>query len=143
MRVPQQLQSGEVGFNMTPMIDVVFLLIIFFLVSSHLAKQESQLDLPLPVADSGDTPVDSEQPRVTVNVLAEGAIRLAGRDTPINMLVARLQQHRQKEGPNLEVRIRSDRTVPYRNIEPIMKACADAGVWNVAFSVYNSRDVPR
>ncbi len=53
MKVPTQLNSGEVDFNMTPMIDVVFLLIIFFLVSTHLAKQEAQLELPLPVAESG------------------------------------------------------------------------------------------
>ena len=47
MRVPSNLRSGSLGFNMTPMIDVVFLLIIFFLVSSHLAKQEVQMPLPL------------------------------------------------------------------------------------------------
>ena len=40
---------------MTPMIDVTFLLIIFFLVSSHLAQQELQVDLELPAAASGET----------------------------------------------------------------------------------------
>ena len=43
MRIPARAISGDVGFNMTPMIDVVFQLIIFFLLSSHLAKQETQL----------------------------------------------------------------------------------------------------
>ena len=54
MRTPNHTQDGGVHFNMTPMIDVVFLLIIFFLVSSHLAKQEVHLELPLPAADSGE-----------------------------------------------------------------------------------------
>ena len=53
MRVPSRVLSHQVGFNMTPMIDVVFQLIIFFLLSSHLAKQETQLPLPLPEAISG------------------------------------------------------------------------------------------
>ena len=52
MRVPSNLARGSLGFSMTPMIDVVFLLIIFFLVSSHLAQQEVQLDLDLPAKAS-------------------------------------------------------------------------------------------
>ena len=57
MRVPTRSVSGEVGFNMTPMIDVVFQLIIFFLLSSHLAKQEKEVPLPLPVSSSVTTAV--------------------------------------------------------------------------------------
>ena len=53
MHIPSYARSKEVGFNMTPMIDVVFLLIIFFLVSSHLAKQESQMEIDLPNTESG------------------------------------------------------------------------------------------
>ncbi|MCA9180756.1 MAG: biopolymer transporter ExbD, partial [Planctomycetales bacterium] len=45
MRTPKLLAAGSASINMTPMIDVVFLLIIFFLVSSHLAKQENQVEL--------------------------------------------------------------------------------------------------
>ncbi|MBT6848587.1 MAG: biopolymer transporter ExbD, partial [Planctomycetaceae bacterium] len=54
MQTPRYARSKETGFNMTPMIDVVFLLIIFFLVSSHLARQETQLELDLPEASSGE-----------------------------------------------------------------------------------------
>ena len=53
MRIPSPATTDGVGFNMTPMIDVVFQLIIFFLLSSHLAKQETQFALPLPAAESG------------------------------------------------------------------------------------------
>ncbi len=55
MRLPTQQHTdrGRLDVKMTPMIDIVFLLIIFFLVSSHLAKQEVQLDLDLPAAESG------------------------------------------------------------------------------------------
>jgi len=58
MRVVSNLSRGSLGFNMTPMIDVVFLLIIFFLVSSHLAQQETQLELDLPEATSGTRPTE-------------------------------------------------------------------------------------
>ena len=49
MRVPRLAQRSAVGINMTPLIDIVFQLLIFFLVSSRLSQQESQMALPLPV----------------------------------------------------------------------------------------------
>jgi biopolymer transport protein ExbD len=141
MRIPSNIRSGEVGFNMTPMIDVVFLLIIFFLLSSHLAKQETQLPLPLPLADSSDKPVEDDIPRVTVNVLEDGALLLAGRRIEAAELQQRLTEKLASAGKDLQVRIRSDRAAPYRDVEPIMLACARAGIWNVTFAVFRSEDV--
>jgi len=141
MRVPDNVTSGTLGFNMTPMIDVVFLLIIFFLVSSHLAKQESHLDLPLPTADSGNRESVDNQPRLTVNVLHDGTLLLAGRALSPDELSQRLRQRLSQVGPNLQVRIRSDRTAPYRCVEPIMLACLESGIWDISFAVYRSEDV--
>jgi biopolymer transport protein ExbD len=140
MRVPSFLRSGEVGFNMTPMIDVVFLLIIFFLVSSHLAKQEAQMELPLPVADSGEEP-DNEARRLTLNVTADGSMLLAGRPLDQDELKQRLTQARDEHGEDVEIRIRGDRNVPYSAVSPIMLSCARTGIWKVTFGVYRSEDV--
>jgi biopolymer transport protein ExbD len=144
VRIPTSYRRGAFGFNMTPMIDVVFQLIIFFLVSSQLVKQEAQMPLSLPLADSGPAAVDDERPRVIVNVLADGRILLAGSLVTPQALERRLANQYaefQREHPgrnDLEVRIRSDREVPYQAIEPILLACARAGIWNVAFAVYRS-----
>jgi biopolymer transport protein ExbD len=141
MRVPRAAAGSGVTFNMTPMIDVVFLLIIFFLVSSHLAKQEAQMELPLPVAESGATPDDVRTQRITVNVLRDGSLLLAGRTIHRDALAERLAQAAADRGQDLEVRIRSDRNVAYRHVEPILLACARSGVWNVTFAVYRPEDV--
>lgn len=140
MRVPSFVRSGEVGFNMTPMIDVVFLLIIFFLVSSHLAKQEAQMELPLPVADSGEEPND-ELRRLTLNVTADGSMLLAGRSIDRTELKDRLKEARDEHGKDVEIRIRGDRNVPYSVVSPIMLSCARTGIWKVTFGVYRSEDV--
>ncbi len=140
MQIPRVLRSGEVGFNMTPMIDVVFLLIIFFLVSSHLAKQEAQMELPLPVADSGEEP-DDQARRLTLNVTADGTMLLAGRHLDRDELKQRLTQARDEHGQDVEIRIRGDRNVPYSAVSPIMLACARAGIWQVTFGVYRREDV--
>ncbi|MFK7766855.1 MAG: ExbD/TolR family protein [Mariniblastus sp.] len=136
MQIPQHNSGRKYGFNMTPMIDVVFLLIIFFLVSSHLARQESQMDMKLPTAASGQDDVDMETPRLTINVKSDGSMWLAGRPITPRQLQPKFTAARAKEGEFIEVRIRSSRDVPYSNVEPIMLACTGAKIWKVTFAVY-------
>lgn len=138
MRLPHDRRRGPIEFNMTPMIDVVFLLIIFFLVSSHLAKQETQLEMPLPAAAQGTEPTSSDAPRVTLNLLADGQIHLAGRAVSASQLADRFQALRQESGKDVEIRIRGHRDVPYEHVEPILLACAKSGIWNVTFAVYQA-----
>ena len=140
MRAPSNLGRAGLGFNMTPMIDVVFLLIIFFLVSSHLAKQEPMLPLPLPEADSGSQAVDDESPRLIVHVLREGRILLDGNRIDPEQLQRRFQSERARFARNLEVRIRGDRNVAYRHVEPVLLAAAGADIWNVTFAVIKRED---
>jgi biopolymer transport protein ExbD len=135
MKVPTSFQRGRLDFNMTPMIDVVFLLIIFFLVSSHLAQQEVQQELDLPEATTGIEPPDGPAPRVTLNVMPDGQILLAGHSLGAEQLTGRLVSEAAKHSGHLEVRIRGDRSVAYRNVSPILKACAAAGIWDVKFAV--------
>ena len=143
MRVPSNLSRGSVSFNMTPMIDIVFLLIIFFLVSSHLARQEVQLELDLPPATSGHDPDADDVRRVVVNVLGEERegrrIMVGGSLLGPDELGQLIRYEGRQAGRQLEVRIRSDRKVPYRDVEPIMLACARAGVWNVTFAVLSEK----
>ena len=135
MRVPTRSVSGEVGFNMTPMIDVVFQLIIFFLLSSHLAKQEKEVPLPLPAAASGKAEAADDRPRLTVNVLADGTLLVANRAVTPEDLTPLLAERRSAHGEALEVRIRGDRGVLYGRVEPVLLACVKAGIWNVAYVV--------
>ena len=140
MKTPSSNRRGDVGLNMTPMIDIVFLLIIFFLLSSHLARQESQLPLPLPAAGSGQLPVDDPTPRFTINVLAGGQLQLSGKIVDAGELQRRLKFESQQRGAQLEVRIRGDRTVPYQFVESVLLACAKSKIWNVKISVVRPED---
>jgi biopolymer transport protein ExbD len=136
MQIPQHKSNQKYGFNMTPMIDVVFLLIIFFLVSSHLARQESQMELKLPTAASAQDDIDQLTPRLTINVKADGSLWLAGRPIGRDQLQQRFVDARAKEGDNIEVRIRGSRSAPYSTVEPIMLACTGAKIWKVTYAVY-------
>lgn len=143
MRAPSRSRGSPIGFNMTPMIDISFLLIIFFIVSSRLAQQEIQLELDLPQAASGEEPdVEPTGRRLVVNVLPEGELMAAGAAVEAGELEQLIALERSKAGSDFEVRIRSDRNVPYRFVEPILLACTRSGVWKVTFAVLR-RDSPK
>lgn len=124
-----------VSMNMTPMIDVVFLLIIFFLVSSHLAQQETQLELALPTASTGNETVDGATERVTINLKEDGTVLLGAGEASLADLDARLAYEREQAKLPIEVRIRADATIPFGEVKPALVACAKAGVWDVSFAV--------
>lgn len=143
MRAPQYKPIRKYGFNMTPMIDVVFLLIIFFLVSSHLAKQENQIELSLPVAASSDEDRNQQTPRVTVNVKQDGSLWVRGQAVENDRLKSILESAmKNEEGKTIEVRIRGSRKAPYSAVEPIMIACTKVGIGNVTYAVYRDEVSP-
>jgi len=99
------------------------------------------MDLPLPIADSGKTVSDVDRPALIVNVLAGGRIMISGRTVAKESLGERLQEAVADKGAKLEVKIRAHRDVPYRFLEPIMLACNRAGVHDITYSVFRSKDV--
>jgi biopolymer transport protein ExbD len=139
MRIPNVARSSALSINMTPMIDVTFLLIIFFLVSSHLGKQENNAKLDLPLSETGLEPKDADQrPASTVQILVDGTIHLGSHSISVEELQAALSiRHRETPG-GLRVRIRTDRNVPYSIVARILKICATVGITDVVFSVYEA-----
>ena len=134
MRLPKYQDRGSLEFNMTPMIDVTFQVIIFFLVSSHLAQQEIQVNVDLPTASSGDEMKDESGRRMTVNLLADGRLLLAGEAIDAEELGRRLGLER-RTNPQFELRIRSDRQVEYGRVKPLLRQCLLNDVWKVTFAV--------
>lgn len=131
MRVPTRPRSFGLRFNLTPLIDIVFLLVIFFLAASHFARSETAEAVELPEATQSERE-DSARRRLVVTVTAEGTYRIGGRAIDL----AGLERRIAGDGRKLEeVRIRADRSVPYRLIEPILLSCAESGVHSVKFAV--------
>ena len=117
------------------MIDVTFLLIIFFLVSSHLAKQENFLKLDLPVANAGA--VDRvDRPTVTVQVLPNGEYQVTNVAMPLDQVARAILSRMRTEQSALRIRIRTDRTTPYQFIASLLKVCSQTGNSDVVFAVY-------
>ncbi len=134
MRLPHAQQSSELSINMTPMIDVVFLLIIFFLVSSHLARRENHLPVSLPHASAGIV-LPEDAPVLTVTIDPQGDWRIGGRKLAREELGELFAGHAAKHGESASIRIRGDREVPYERLSPLLNAAHHAGLASVSIAV--------
>lgn len=122
--------------NITPMIDVTFLLIVFFVLVSQIVDLEN-VDLELPAPDHAATQLPGEEPRAVVNVLpglggGSNGYRVAGHDfaatpTGVQELRTRLIDLFQST-PTMRVNLRADRRTEYRWIAPVFQAVRQAAV---------------
>ena len=127
MRIPARQRSYGLRFNITPLIDVVFLLIIFFLVSSHFVRSETQTEVDLPEATKTEAEQDHTTQRLIITVTADGSYFVSGRRLALSDLKGVLINHGQHNAGDLEVRIRGDQRTEYRFIEPILLLCPQIG----------------
>jgi biopolymer transport protein ExbD len=123
---------------MTPMIDVVFLLIIFFLVSSHLAKRETRVPMELPIAGSHQID-DVAVNRITINVDRDQRIQMGGTIVTADRVAEFLANYERQNNSVAAVRIRTDKTVPYGAVEPLLRNIAQAGIVDITFAVHETK----
>jgi biopolymer transport protein ExbD len=137
MRRPNIQRPGGMPINMTPMIDVVFQLIVFFTATSTIARNEFNQSVELPVARKGqDRDEASQKAKVTANVVESGEVYIAARLTSPAQFEEILRAERAaRPADEIEVQFRADRAAPYRAVEPLLLACARAGIWRVSFAV--------
>lgn len=122
--------------NLTPMIDVVFLLIIFFVVANTMMQRDVSMKLDLPDATTGTERKEEDQSgKIIINVDSAGNLFLGTRAVTRDSLKAALRKEKSQTRLPLEVRIRTDHAVPYRLIEPVLVLCAESGIGDVSFSV--------
>lgn len=135
MKIPTRTPDRGFAFNITPLIDVVFLLIIFFLVASHFIRNENVERIELPLASQGKDDDDSPS-RLVVTVLPSGDLMQGMTAIPQEDFEQLLRFLILKHGAAAtELRIRADRNVIYSKVEPLLLAAARQGVTRVRFSV--------
>ncbi len=120
--------------NLTPMIDVVFLLVIFFMAATQFAGAERTLDLELPeVAGEGTGVVVAQEPTF-VTVKENGNVLLDGKPLPIEDLTADLKRLL-ADRPDLEVLLNGDARCDFQQIAAALAACRASGVTNLGITV--------
>lgn len=124
------------GFQMAPMIDVIFLLLCFFIASQIFSQWETEIDVKLPTAKTGDIPKRLPG-EIIVNILESGEIvvnRQTLGDTGLRSLLGRIVEL----FPGQPVLIRADRKTAYEHIIKVLDVCRQSDVWNISFATGSS-----
>ena len=120
---------------LTSMLDVIFLLLCFFVTASVYSQWESEITIQLPSAETADEP-NRLPGEIVVNITEKGIVRLNGVDVQLSDLMARLSKT-SKIYPDQSVIIRADRATKYESIVTVIDTCRKAGVWNFSLSTSN------
>lgn len=109
--------------NLTPLIDIVFLLLVFFMLTSHFV-QEQALNIDLPVADSGEAVTEDNQLEVVIK--QEGVLLINDHIVDADNLQAVLEEQLAGREDKL-VRVRGDRGAPLGEAVSVLDAARKAG----------------
>ncbi|MFT4509055.1 ExbD/TolR family protein [Caballeronia sp. 15711] len=114
--------------NMTPLIDVMLVLLIVFMVTLPVMTNAVKLDLPTATS----TPTDNQPPHVVVAVQADGAVHWDNETVDPAALKAKLAEAAQKE-PQPDIQILADKAVRYGNVAEVLAATQRAGLTKIDF----------
>lgn len=143
MEAIDKLFKSDDRVDLTPMIDIVFLLLIFFMVTTTIVKQEADLGIKLPtsVAAASDAPLPEEH---MLDILPDGGVLFNGAPVAepdanykLPQLVALLEQIKlssERAGFSMVVLLNPDLEAPQQAITNVLNACVQAEVTSVSFA---------
>ena len=118
--------EAGIHLDFVPMVDVLFNLLIFFLLATTIAQVERETQVALPFA-SAATPISAALREIIVNVDAEGRMIVAGRPIEAEALRGMIQGA-VEANPEQKVSVRGDKATAYQNIVGVLDICKASGV---------------
>lgn len=119
--------------NLTSMIDVLFLLIIFFMVGTRFVEPERDIDLKVPEVSATGALTDAPAKKI-INVFEDGHLVVDQQTVTLAELTARLQNAR-GQYDDLGVLVRGDAQTAFQRVAEVLNACKDAGISELGISV--------
>lgn len=132
MKFRKDNNAGEQSFQIAPMIDVVFLLLTFFVASQLFSQWETEIDITLPTADTSQQP-ERIPGEIIINILADGAVvvnQMRMDEAALDNLLRRIVD----QFSDWAVLIRADKATRYEHVIDVLDACRRADIWNVSFA---------
>ena len=128
-------QEDEIGFQLAPMIDMTFLLLIFFMVTTKISKEQVNVEIKLPTASNASIPDDLSN-RDIISIDKDGNYYIGQTPADKKQLTAHLKE-RFKVTPPLRLYVRADKNTPGKQIKELMRIASEAGAVNVIFGTYH------
>ena len=121
-----------IGFQIAPMVDILLVLLCFFIVTWSFARKENELDVKVPAAQSGKE-ANTVINQTVLNVKRDGQVVWNRKVTTLAELGAKLRQLANLY-PDYAIILRGDENVDYKHIVNVLDTCRSANIWNVAFA---------
>jgi biopolymer transport protein ExbD len=132
MKLRRRPDPHVLGFQIAPMVDILLVLLCFFIVTWSIARKENELDVKVPSAENAkeSNPVVNQ---TVLNVKADGTVVWNRKPMPLPDLEVKLKE---LSGlfPDYAIIVRGDERVPYHYITAVLDTCRAANIWNVAFA---------
>ena len=132
MKFARRAPSRAPGLALTSMLDVIFLLLCFFVTVSVFSQWENEISIQLPAATTAQEP-DRLPGEIVVNLSKEGRVSVNGLKLELDDLKKRLS-HISKFYPGQPVIIRADKETRYESLVGVIDTCRAADVWNFSLA---------
>jgi len=132
MNFRKHAEPAILGFLIAPMVDILLVILVFFIVTWNFALSENELDVRVPTA----TKANETQPyvgQVVINIKADGTIIVNRQPKTLPELLQLLRKLSQLY-PDQAAIVRGDQGVEYKHIVEVLDVCRQADIWNVAFA---------
>ena len=130
----QPKEEEDLELDMSPMIDMVFLLLIFFIVASQSVEEKPKVDMP----SAAYSKIDEDQTgRLMITVKKDGTYYIRSDETARTIEeVTRVIEQEINLDPELRILIRSDSNTKYKDNEKVTIACAQVGAQDIIYATY-------
>ena len=136
MNFMKNKRSHAPAVQMASLMDIVFLLLCFFVTSSVFSQWETEVAITLPTAKSATIP--GRMPgEIILNMATDGSVSVNGQKLTLAEVTERLTRIA-KLYPGQPVVIRADKATPYESLVGLIDACRTADVWNFSLATDNS-----
>lgn len=126
-------KKSRLAVDLSPMIDLVFLLLIFFMITFQRVVEKHDPNVKVPFASGAEVGEDSKD-RLVLNVYADGAVYDENRNLLTLEAVTAFVETEKLANPNLRLHLRADRETEHENVKKVIDAVAQGGIKDVIFS---------
>lgn len=132
MKFRKNSEPVTVAFQIAPMVDILLVLLCFFVITWSMARKENDLEVRVPAAQEGKES-NAVINQTVVNVREDGTIIWEGKQIDKTVLVEKLKDLAALF-PDYAIILRGDVKTDYEKIVEVLDLCRQAGIWNVAFA---------
>ena len=152
MNFGNKMGAQRAPFPMTAMIDILFLMLVFFITTQIYAQFEAEINIEVPKSSAAES-IERDPLEVIVNISTEGNFIINQIERPLTRIdnskggvesirevLVRLSAAFKREGQRPHVIIRASKDTKYDNVIKVLTECKNAGVENVSFAVIEEEE---